>query len=219
MDNHDNSNAHRMVATSPANSLQKSASGSVKQAYLDRLMLSEATEAAARMLDANPYAAKTASKSYIGAIATLLCQYPRTIATECADPVLGVMRECEFLPSVAKVVSWCEARVGTMRTVVDYDDRTKHQLAERARLEREVAADTPEHRAAVVQRIRKAMAAAGMPILGDEKSNRGELDAETVRKRFGLTEAEWNAIPEGPAPGHWERLQAQHAIHPREAAE
>lgn len=181
----------------------------MRLAYSDRLMLSEATELVGRMLDANPYAAKTASKSYIGTIASLLCQYPRSIAIPCADPVKGVMRESEFLPSVAKVVSWCEERVGVMRSVVDYDDRTKQQLADRAREERLTAEESPEHRADVVQRIRDQMAAAGMPIMGDAKRHHGET-IETVCKRYGLSQADWDAIPDAPPADNWERLQAKH---------
>lgn len=202
-----------MVAISPANSLQKSASAKLTRAYSDRLMLSEATELVGRMLDANPYAAKTASKSYIGTIASLLCQYPRSIAIGCANPIEGVMRESEFLPSVAKIVSWCETRVDTMRTVVDYDARTKQQLAERAIFDREQRAESAEHRTAVVDRIRADMAAAGMPIMGDQRSG-GPLDGETIRKRYGLSEAEWGQIPDAPAPGEWERLQTKHRKQP-----
>lgn len=172
-------------------------------------MLSEATEAVGRMLDANPYAAKTASKSYIGTIASLLCQYPRMVALPCADPINGVMRESEFLPSVAKIVAWCEERTGAMRTVVDYDARSKQQLTERARLDQEQRAESPEYRASVVQRIRDQMAAAGMPIMGDHKGD-GELDAETVRIRYGLSEAEWKAIPDLPLPGEWQKLVDKH---------
>ncbi len=103
----------------------------MRRAYTDRMMLSEAIDAAGAMIQGYPNGGANAGKSYIGIIAALLCSYPRGIAIACADPLRGVARETRFLPTVADIVAWCEPRVAALHTSVARDERIEQQLRER----------------------------------------------------------------------------------------
>lgn len=126
-------------APSPPNSLTKPVNGKLRQAFSDRLMLSEAIDAVGQMI--RGYANRgTADKSYIGAIASLLCQYPRTLALDCADPLHGVVLTTKFMPTPADIAGWMEPRVERMAGRVDAEERAERQLRER----REYDAQQPD---------------------------------------------------------------------------
>lgn len=171
------------------------------------MMLSEAIEAVAKMVAAYPNGGSQAGKSYIGTMAALLCEYPRIVAHQCADPLHGVTRTTKFLPTVAEVVEFCEPLVGSMRGRVDKEDEIRAQLEERARFEAEERAPLDERRA-TVDRVRADMAAAGMPIFGDRNHDR-RFTPEAVKKKLGITDEQWNAIPNAPQDqGYWQGLRA-----------
>lgn len=93
-------------------------------------MLSEALTAAGGLLDASPYRSQ-AGDSYIGVLAKLLMEYPRSVALKCADPLRGVSRETKFLPTVADIVAWCENETEPLRGHVEYERRVEAQLRAR----------------------------------------------------------------------------------------
>lgn len=95
------------------------------------MMLSEAIEAVSAMIRGYPNGGANAGKSYIGTMAALLCDYPRSIAILCADPLHGVARETRFLPTVADVVAWCEPRRADMYSTVEKETKIEQQLRER----------------------------------------------------------------------------------------
>jgi hypothetical protein len=170
--------------------------------------MAEAIEAVGRMVACYPHAdAERVGKGYVGAMASVLAEYPRSVAMACADVRSGVVRSCKFLPTIAEVVAWCEPEVARLRRVTDYDARSARQLCERDQLEREANAETPEHRAAVVERIRCEMAAAGMPFDRDRRHYHGETPA-TVMAKLGVTQAQWDAIPNAPQRAdYWRGLR------------
>lgn len=100
--------------TSASTLPEKYAKGNVKSALNDRMTLSESIEAVGRMISG--YANRgQADRSYVGALAALLCDYPRVIATQCSSPVHGVARKCKFMPTIADVVEWCQPKLEEMR--------------------------------------------------------------------------------------------------------
>lgn len=188
--------AENRELSSPLSWPQKRASSNVKQAYFDRMTISEAVECVGKMISG--YSNGKAEKAYIGTMAALFCQYPRQVSTQCADPIKGVARECKFIPTVADVVAWCEPRMTTMRTVVDYDARSEAQMREREK----IAHGGVEDKAAVLARIRRDIAAAGMPMFDDKRRHHGETP-ETVKAKFGISDAEWVAIKDAPIVDQW----------------
>lgn len=148
------------------------------------------------------------SDGYIGNTAALMLDYPKSIAVACLHTTRGIVRTCKYPPTPAEIVAWCERDYGYLQRVADYDQRSEAQLAERERIERENAAESPEHRAAVIERIRAQMAAAGMPFEADRKHAHGETP-ETVKAKLQLSDADWDALPNLPDnPLFWHGLRA-----------
>lgn len=206
-----NDRQNSLVLNSPSNSLTKSDGSKLQRAYDDRMSLSEALEAVSRMIAG--YVNGSPSKAYLGAIASILCKYSRMVATKCADPTSGVAIKCRFHPTPADVVAWCETEVDSMRHMVDWHRRTAQQLRERDDIE---ARPTPS--ADVIERVRREMAAAGMPIMGDAKTAHGETP-ETVKARFGLSDEQWDKLPDAPRnDGYWQGVRVP-APQQSEAAE
>ena len=110
----------------------------MQRALDDRLLLSEAVEHVARLVDGFPTAPR--SPGYLGALSEILTTYPRSIALACTDRIGGVARETKFPPTIADIVGWCEPRVHAMRcqfdAVLEDERRIQRELEEKAEEER-----------------------------------------------------------------------------------
>jgi hypothetical protein len=159
----------------------------------------EALDLVGKLINAT-YPNSKLPNSYIGNTAALMLDYPKSIAVACLHPTRGIARDCKFPPSVAEIVKWCESDFGHLKRAYEYDQRSAEQLRERERIDRENAADSPAHRAAVIERIRAQMAAAGMPFEADRKHAHGETP-ETVKAKLQLSDADWDALPDAPRRG------------------
>lgn len=106
----------------------------MQQALADRLLLSEAIDAVGCMIRGYGNTAQ-AGKAYIGAIADLLMQYPRSVALACADPRTGVAITTKFLPTPGDIVPWCEKASRPLREEAARELRTQDQLVARAEWE------------------------------------------------------------------------------------
>lgn len=102
----------------------------MQRALADRLLLSEAIDAVGKMIRGYANSGQ-AGKSYIGAMAELLMQYPRCVALACAEPFKGVATTTSFLPTTADVVKWCEKHVAPLYEEADYERRAAQQIEER----------------------------------------------------------------------------------------
>ena len=96
----------------------------------ERIGLAEAMKLATMIVGTYPNADKVGD-TYLGAVAAILQQYPASVARQAAALKNGVMRYTRFLPTVADLVSYCEGFTEPLRKQVDYDARTKRQLADR----------------------------------------------------------------------------------------
>lgn len=120
--------------------------------------MSEAVDAIGNMLTGYPVNLRAqADKGYIGTIAGLLLSYPRAIALDCTHPITGIARDCNFLPSVSNMVQWLERQVQSMRTVSDWEARSRKQQEERAERERDEKAEPLEHRRKIAARIKREL--------------------------------------------------------------
>jgi hypothetical protein len=119
--------------------------------------MQEAIEAVGKMLNAYPNARDGVRDGYMGTIAALLRQYPRSVALRCANPINGVCRETKFLPTVAEVVAWCEPNTGHMRRTVEYEHRSQEQIRERENIEVENKSEPLEYRRKVAERIMREL--------------------------------------------------------------
>jgi len=131
--------------------------------------MQEAIEAVGKMLNAYPNARDGVRDGYMGTIAALLCQYPRSVALRCANPINGVCRETKFLPTVAEVVAWCEPTTGHMRRTVEFEHRSQTQFAERDYCDAVRNAEPLEHRMKVAERIKNELRGHGFQFKSDTK--------------------------------------------------
>jgi hypothetical protein len=104
----------------------------VRQAYSDRLNLSDAIELVGEMIKRYPNGGAQAGKGYIGELAATLCYYPRSVAVACADRMTGVTSMRDFLPTPASIIAWCEPRKSEMKCTIDKEDEIVDQLRLRA---------------------------------------------------------------------------------------
>jgi len=112
----------------------------------------------------------------------------------------------KFVPSVPEVGKACEAIIGQTRGTItwaqDWDRRARQQLEDRRKLEEQKEPPSQE----LIDRIRDEMAGHGMFILGAEKAH--SITVESVKARFGITDAQWDAIPAAPVEcGYWQGLR------------
>jgi hypothetical protein len=138
-----NAGQGRALASSAGASPEACGSSNLSVLFKQRMALSEAIEAASRIVEAYPNGGKDAGKSYLGALAAILGAYPKQVATECSDPATGIVCECRFLPTVADIVAWCEARTKPLQRQVSRDSRLKEQFELREEFEREQTAQRP----------------------------------------------------------------------------
>lgn len=109
----------------------------------ERMILSEAIEAATAIISGYPNGGANAGDSYIGALASTLMGYPRQVAMRCADyprrmgeRLRGVASACKFLPTPADVIAWCEREVEPLYERSAREERVTQQLADRQEYER-----------------------------------------------------------------------------------
>lgn len=114
---------------------------SVRVALTDRLSLSEAISVVGQMLRGYPNGQQVPD-SYIGALAEVLAQYPRCVASYAGDFVRGVPRETRFLPTPADLIVWLEREVAHLRQIVQRDD--EHQALIRQQQARAEQAEKAE---------------------------------------------------------------------------
>jgi hypothetical protein len=186
-------------------SLTKCAAESARLELADRLLPSEAIELVSALVGAYPNGQPHDPKGYIGTLARLLCQYPRSIATLCADPIHGVARTTKFLPSTMEMIAFCEDRVGLLTHTIKRQARIEKQLQERDEWERGPAEPPPRQ---TIEEFHAEMRDRGLPMGG--KAGHKETPA-SVRAKLGISQEQWDAIPDAPARGSWDRLVAKHA--------
>jgi hypothetical protein len=107
-------------------------SSNVRQAYSDRLNLSDAIVLVGRMIERYPNGGASAGKGYIGSLAATLCAYPRSVAVACAELMTGITSTRDFMPTPASIIAWCEPRQSEMKRTIDKEDEIADQLRLRA---------------------------------------------------------------------------------------
>jgi len=125
---------NRHFTKSGSSLLKRPKSSNVRQALAERMVISEALAAALHMIRGYSNGGAHAGRGYLGAIAEVLMQYPRAIALRAADVNRGVPRECQFMPTPADVIAWCERHTEAMRQPVESEDRDAAFQRDRERM-------------------------------------------------------------------------------------
>lgn len=146
---------------------------------------------------------------YITAVIAVLSDYPQDIIDMVVDPRGGLPSKVKWLPTIAEIKAACEEIAAPRRRVVEWDERAKSQLAERKLLEAQGTRQTYEE-------FKAEMSARGMPIDGkkvmanfaDEAVKKAAIDE--LKKRYGLTDEQWDAIPGSNAEDEYDRRMANY---------
>jgi hypothetical protein len=147
---------------------------------------------------------------YVTAITLLLSRYPPDIGARLTDPKDGVAGKYKWLPTVSEVKEEAEAILEAERQANYRADQLRKQWQLRDQVEREAKAETPEHRAKVVERVKNEMRAHGFKFAGDDRIKPVETP-ETVKAKFGLSDEQWKSLPDAPPAGEFNNLMENHA--------
>lgn len=103
-----------------------------------------------------------------------------------SDPYSGLPSKVEWLPKPKEVKDACEEMVGVERRALEWEQRAQKQLTERAEIEA-----GPRK---IPQWMMDQLAECGLT--NDHKQRHGETP-DKVMARLGLTQAQWDALPNG----------------------
>jgi hypothetical protein len=104
----------KALQTVPGSLPNKRDVSSFQRALVDRLTPSAAIEVVSRLIGLFPNGGKDAGDDYIGGLAQILANYPRSVAARAADPINGVARDTDFLPTPAVLIAWCERQTAPL---------------------------------------------------------------------------------------------------------
>ncbi len=71
---------------------------------------------------------------YVTAVVAVLSDYPLDIVTAVTNPSVGIPAKLKWLPTIAEIKTACEDIAGPRRRIVEWEARSRAQLAERERL-------------------------------------------------------------------------------------
>jgi hypothetical protein len=130
------------------------------------------------------------------AVISVFMHYPEEVVRKVTDPFDGIAGRLKWPPTIEEVKAACQAEV---RGFVDeWGARSRRQLRERKEIEEHVAPTQG------YDDFRAEMATRGLPIGGKRYVSRETR--EEVMAKLRISQAEWDALPDAPEPGAWEKL-------------
>jgi hypothetical protein len=115
----------------------------------------------------------------------VLERYDDKVIEAVTSPVTGIQRSCKFPPSIAEFVEFAEEHVRRSTFASTWDARSAAQLKERAEIEAQGKTESFEHRAEVVERVRREMAEKGFGRTKPAENKWVPLSAEALRGIYG----------------------------------
>lgn len=136
---------------------------------------------------------------YVAELVTVLTGYPLDIGAEAIEKCKK--ESPKFIPTVPEVSIACETLVKSLRDASTYaqqwEEQSRRQLLERKAVEN--TSEPIEHRRRVVDRLKKQLRAAGLPI-GAKREYDPRFTVAAVKERLGITDEQWAALPNAPRP-------------------
>lgn len=133
--------------------------------------------------------------TYVASVAAILSDYPAETIRFVTDPRTGIaanpLKDPETgkvwtgMPDPANVKRACEIHYGPTRKAMEWETQARRMLAERQQIEDQRPRLTYEQ-------IQAKFAEVGIEI---GRKSKGAVDVGAVRKRFGISQEQWDAIP------------------------
>ena len=141
---------------------------------------------------------------YVAAVIAVLSDYPPDIVAAVTDPRTGIPSRIKWLPTIAEIKDACEDIAGPRRRMAEWETRSRAQLAERARLE---SPDGTTERERITEGFKQLHAR----LQPDKADKANQFTPETVKAKLGLTDAQWDAIPDAPPDSTWRKATTREA--------
>jgi hypothetical protein len=136
---------------------------------------------------------------YLAAVVAVLSDYPLDIVTAVTRPSTGIPAKLKWLPTIAEIKTACEDIAGPRRCMAEWETRSRAQLAERAQQE---APDGKTEHDRIVTGFDELLA----HLRRDQTKPIEQFTPEAVKAKLGLTDAQWNAIPDALPDSTWQKV-------------
>lgn len=158
-----------------------------------------AAQLVSRLLGGYPSLSLHDPETYIASVTSLLCGFSWWVGERAIEKV---STESKFVPSKAEIAESCKY-FAPSRQIVESKPLSVmiEEATAAARLEKERRLLAPPKQ--TMEELRAEMAARGVHMRGPVAHKE---TAASVMAKTGLTQEQWDAIPDAPPAGHWESL-------------
>lgn len=130
-------------------------------------------------------------QTFLDAAAAILADYPDDVIIVVTDPRSGLPGKIKWPPQPQEVKQACETIEAPRRDRRAYEERSTKQLRARAEI------DAKPKTKSTYEEIKADMAARGMSFDGKKHVDVQE-EKNALKKKYNLTEAQWDALPDLP---------------------
>ena len=148
----------------------------------------EAKQGAARLLGCYRTGDANDPEAYISAVVSVLARYPVQIIREVTEPATGLPARLKWLPAIAEIREECEILAQRDRRRIERDRQIREQIEARETLK--IADMRPKKS---YEQLVSECREVGI-MIGPKGCN--PIDLGAFRQKFGITEDQWNAIPD-----------------------
>jgi hypothetical protein len=147
-----------------------------------------------RLLRSFPDAGSRDVEVFATAVVTILMHYPLDVVEEVCDPYYGLPSKQNWVPTLFEIRKACDAVAIPRQRAAARQAQLEQQLRERGEEERRLlAAPRPTY-----EEIKADLAKHGI-FIGRNGRVQDVLTPEMARQKLGLTQGQWDAIPNAPA--------------------
>jgi hypothetical protein len=165
---------------------------------------SQAAALVDRMLGCYPSVSLHDPEIYMAAVTSLLCGYSFWVGERA---VADVAKSSKFVPCLAEVNEACERYAPAKSTRAWAEDWQRRSLVQLEEREAPILGPAAENeRTRIVEGFRGLLERLRG---GDAPRAASEFTPEAVRTKFGLSQAQWDALPDQPPSSTWAKVAAE----------
>ena len=149
--------------------------------------LSEAKKGASRLLGCYRTGDANDPEVYISGVVAVLSRYTIEIIREVTEPATGLPSKSNWLPTIAEIRTECDLLEERAKPKPYLVKQLEQQFAER-----ELPAHRPER--PTYEELKRRCHEVGL-MIGPKGSRLPPLDPAQIQKQYGISKADWDAIP------------------------